>query len=70
MKFQRYFVRLIDSDKTFVCSKRQLLSFILNHYNWPLRIIPLDSDGNLVHGFSFVVGDEYTISFLFNDKNI
>lgn len=70
MKFQKYYVRLIDSGKTFVCTKHQLLGFILNHHCWPIRIVPIAADGNLVHAFSFVVGDEFTLSFLLNDKTI
>lgn len=70
MKFQKYSVRLIDSGKTFVCTKRQLLGFILDHHRWPIGIVPIDADGNLVHAFSFLVGDGYTLSFLFNDKTI
>lgn len=70
MVYKKFFIRIVDTDKTYVCPKSQLLNFILNPYNYPMRIIPIDSNGNLVHGSEFLVGDNYNLSFLFNDNSI
>ena len=70
MIFKKYFVRIIDSDKTEICTPDILLQIITDFGNYPVRVVPIDSDGNLAHQFEFLVGDDYSLSFLFNDKNI
>ena len=70
MIFKKYFVRIIDSDKTEICTPDKLLQIITDFGNYPVRVVPIDSDGNLAHQFEFLVGDDYSLSFLFNDKNI
>lgn len=70
MIFKKYFVRIIDSDTTEVCTPVKLLEFITDFGNYPISVVPIDSDGNLAHQFEFLVGDSFSLSFLFNDKNI
>lgn len=70
METEKFFVRFIDSNETCVCSFDKLLDFVLNVGFYPMRIVPLDPNGNLVHELAFLVGDDYSLSFLFNDKNI
>lgn len=70
MKTRKYFVRFINIDKTLICTSDDLLAIIINYGNWPLRVVPLDSNGNLVHELDFLVGDDYSLSFLFNNKDI
>ena len=70
MKFRKYFVRVLDTDETMVVSSFKLLDVITDAKYCPVRVTPLDRDGNLMHEYAFLVGDEYSLSFLFNDKNI
>lgn len=70
MKANKYYVRFIGSDEAIVCSSQKLFELILDCCNFPMRVVPLDSDDSLVHEESFLVGDEYSLSFLFNDKTI
>lgn len=70
MKTRKYFVRFINIDKTLICTSDDLLAIIINYGNWPLRVVPLDSNGNLVYELDFLVGDDYSLSFLFNNKDI
>lgn len=69
MKTRKYFVRFIDLNETKICTSEELLSIIIDCSNWPLRVVPLDSNGNLVHELDFLVGDDYSLSFLFNNKD-
>lgn len=65
MKAKKYYVRFLDKNETGVYKARQLLDLILDYNNWPMRVVPLDSDGNPVHESDFLVGDDYSLSFLF-----
>ena len=70
MKAKKFFVRAIDSDYTETCSRSRLLYLILDSCYYPLRVTPIDSTGDLVHELTFLVGDDFSLSFLFNDKTI
>lgn len=70
MKVKKYFIRCLDTDKTFIVEPDELLEYVTYTDIYPLRVVPIDCDGNLLHEYSFLVGDEYSLSFLFNDKNI
>ena len=67
---EKYFVRFLDLDETEVVSYDDLLEVITDISKWPLRVVPLDENGELDHLSEFLVGDSCSLSFLFNDKNI
>lgn len=69
MKAEKFFVRILDSNEVHVCSRGKLLEFIMDSRNYPMRVVPLDSDGNLVWAYEFLVGDGYSLSFLFNGRD-
>lgn len=69
MKFDKYFVRIIDDNVTAIVSREELLDLILDSKRQPMRLTPIDCDGNLVHSLSFLIGDDYSLSFMFNTKD-
>lgn len=69
MKYDKYYVRIIDDDKTIKVSRDEMLDLILDFKNQPMRVIPIDCDGDLVYPLSFLIGDDYSLSFMFNNKD-
>lgn len=70
MKVNKYFVRRLDTDEVYVVESGELLEYVTYTDIYPLRITPIDCNGQLLHEYTFLVGDDYSLSFLFNDKNI
>ena len=69
MKEKKFFVRYLNDDSCDVVVYDDLLEILLNASNWPVRVIPFNENGRFDHSFEFLVGDDYSLSFLFNDKN-
>ena len=69
MKARKYFVRCLNTREFDVVTSDKLLDIVTDFNHYPLRIIPLDKKGNLLHKYSFLVGDDYSLSFIFNDLN-
>lgn len=67
---EKYFLRYLGTDKTEVVSYDDLLEAITDCSKWPVRVVPLDENGDLDHLAEFLVGGEYELSFLFNNTII
>lgn len=70
MKYDKYFVRVIDDNVTAIVPREEMLDLMLDVSKQPMRVIPIDCDGDLVHPLSFLVGDDYSLSFMFNNKEL
>lgn len=70
MKFKKYFVRYIETDVTEVVTPSELLEIVSMGSAVTVRVTPLDSNGELLHEYSFLVGSDYSLSFLFNYNTV